>query len=137
MRKKPLILIQSETNPILMDQIVNEIGPRFHEIVISYSNKALNRYNVRPGRIFGNPRGKERYRILENVGNTIVYKDLNNDKTSYEKVDELLEAWNLLGISEISPLDSILEKIKKWLTPFLGGVLVAALIAWLTKKVGR
>ena len=137
MRKKPLILIQAETNPVLMDQIVNEIGPRFEEIVISYSRKALNRYNVRPGRIFGNPRGKERYRILENVGNTIVYKDLNTDKTSYEKVDELLEAWNLLGISEISPLDSILDKIKNWLTPFLGGVLVAALIAWLTKKVGR
>lgn len=135
--KKPIILAQAESNPVLMDQIVSEIGPRFEEIVLSYSRKALNRYNVRPGRIFGNPRGKERFRILDNVGNTIVYKDLNTDKVTYEKVDELLESWNLMGINEISPLDSILEKIKKLLTPFLGGVLVGALISWLTKKVGR
>lgn len=133
----PQILVQAETNPVIMNQIVEEIGPRFEEIVLSYSSKALNRYNVRPGRIFGNPRGKERYRVLENVGNTIVYKDLISNKVSYEKVDDLLETWNLLGITEISPLDTILQKLKSWLTPFLGVAIVTALIAWLTKKLGK
>ena len=133
----PKILVQAETNPIIMSQIVEEIGPRFEEIVLSYSSKALNRYNVRPGRIFGNPRGKERYRVLENVGNTIVYKDLVTNKVSYENVDDLLETWNLLGIAELSPLDTILQKLKSWLTPFLGAAIVTALIAWLTKKLGK
>lgn len=137
MKERPTILIQAENNPILMDQLVEEIGPRFEEIVLSYSSRALNRYNVRPGRIFGNPRSKERYRILELSGNRIVYKDLSNNKVSVDNVDELLESWNLQGITEISQLDTIIEKIKSWLTPFLGGAIVAALIAWLTKKLGR
>ena len=134
---KPSILIQAEYNPILMDQLVEEIGPRFEEIVLAYSSKALNRYNIRPGRIFGNPRGKERYRILEHVGNTVVYKDLLNDRVSYEKVDDLLEVWNLQGMTELSPLDRILEKVKSWLTPFLGAAIVTALITWLMNKLGR
>lgn len=137
MQQRPQILIQAESNPILMDQLVEEIGPRFEEIVLSYSSKALNRYNIRPGRIFGNPRSKERYRILENVGNTIVYKDLLSNKINYEKVDDLLEVWNLQGITELSPLDKILMQIKEWLTPFLGAAIVGALITWLMKKVGR
>ena len=95
--------------------------------------KALDRYNLRAGRIFGI--GNERYRIIELTGNVIVYKDLNKGKIEYEPVNELLKKWNLRGVFEISPVDAIIEKIKSWLTPFLGAVLVTALISWLIKKL--
>lgn len=133
----PLILVQAETNPVLVDQIVEDVGPRIKEIVESFSSKALNRYNVRPGRIFGNPRGKERYKVVDLVGSKIVYRDLSSNRTTYDDVDEILEAWNLQGIVEISPVSQILEKLKGWLTPFLGGAIVSALITWLMNKLGR
>lgn len=134
---RPLILVQAETNPILMDQIVEEVGPRIAEIVVSYSAKALNRYNVRPGRIFGNPRGKERFKVVDLIGPKIVWKDLLTNKTSYDDVDEVLEAWSLAGYQEISRIDQMLEKLKSWLTPFLGAAIVGALISWLINKLGR
>ena len=135
--QKPLILIQAETNPVILDQVVHEVGPRCLEVIESFSTKALNRYNVRPGRIFGNPRGKERYKVVDLVGSKIVWKNLQSDRTTYDDVDELLESWNLQGIVEISPIDRILEKLKQWLTPFLGGAIVGALISWLINKLGR
>jgi len=133
---RPLILIQAETNPVLLDLIIEEVGPRVKEIAESFSAKALNRYNVRPGRIFGNPRGKERFKVIDLVGTKIVWKDLQTDRTTYDDVDEILEAWSLQGYQEISRIDQIIEKVKSWLTPFLGGAIVAALIAWLMKKLG-
>ena len=134
---KPFILIQAETNPVLMSQIVEEVGPRFKEVVESYSTQALQRYNVRSGRIFGSKKGDERVRIIDIAGNVVVYKDLKTDRTEYKNIDDLLEVWNLKGFVEISPIDQILSKLKSWLTPFLGGALVAALISWLIKKLGR
>lgn len=134
---KPHILIQAETNPLLMNQIVKDVGPRILEVIEAYSTQSLNRYNLRPGRIFGKVRGDERYRILDVTSNSIVYKDLQSDRIEYKPVDELLEKWNLEGFVEISPIENILRKIKDWLTPFLGGVLVAALVSWLMKKLGR
>lgn len=131
--RKPHILIQAENNPILLNQIVEEVGPRIKQIIEAASIKALDRYNLRAGRIFGI--GNERYRIIELTGNVIVYKDLNKGKIEYEPVNELLKKWNLRGVFEISPVDAIIEKIKSWLTPFLGAVLVTALISWLIKKL--
>ena len=134
---RPLILIQAETNPIIMDQVIEDVGPRILEIVESFSAKALNRYNVRPGRIFGNPRGKERFKVVDLVGSKIVWKDLQTNRTTYDDVDEILEAWSLAGYQEISRIDQMLEKLKSWLTPFLGAVIVGALLSWLVNKLGR
>lgn len=131
--QKPYIIIQAENNPILMAQLIEEVGPRVQQIIEAASIRALDRYNLRPGRVFGI--GKDRYRIIELSGNVIVYKDLQKDKIEYEPVNELLKKWNLKGAVEISQIDAIFEKIKTWLTPFLGGVLVAALVSWLYKKL--
>lgn len=131
--KKPETLIQAENNPILLQQIIEEVGPRIQQIVEAASFKKLERYNLRVGRIFGI--GKDRYKIIELSGNVIVYKDLQKDKILYEPVNDLLEKWNLQNAVEISDIDHILEKIRTLLTPFLGVVLVAALLNWLTKKV--
>jgi len=130
---KPNILVLAENNPILLDQIVQEVAPRILTIIEASSIRALDRYNLRAGRVFGI--GSERYRIIELSGNVIVYKDLQKDKILYEPVNDLLHKWNLRGAVEISPVDAIIEKIKSWLTPFLGTVLVAALISWILKKL--
>ena len=131
--QKPNIIIQAENNPLILNQIIDEVGPRIAQIIISASIKSLDRYNLRAGRVFGI--GSERYRIIELSGNVVVYKDLQKDKINYEPVNELLEKWNLYGAVEISPVDAIIEKIKSWLTPFLGAVIVTALISWLMKKL--
>ena len=131
--QKPNIIVQAENNPILLQQIVEEVGPRIKEIIEAATIKALDRYNLRSGRVFGI--GSERYRIIELSGNVIVYKDLQKDKILYEPVNELLKKWNLRGAVEISPIDAIIEKVKSWLTPFLGAVLVTALVSWLLKKL--
>lgn len=133
---KPDILLQIENCPILTAQLADQVGPRVLQIIEAATVKPLQRYNIRPGRIFGNLRSKDRYKIIELSGNIVVYKDLTKDKISYEPIDRLLTRWNILNIVEISPIDTILEKIKSWLSPFLGTVLVAALIAWLMKKLG-
>ena len=131
--QKPDLIVQAETNPILMQQIIEEVGPRIKQIIEAATIKSLDRYNLRAGRVFGI--GNERYRIIELSGNVIVYKDLQKDKIMYEPVNELLTKWNLRGAVEISPIDAIIEKIKSWLTPFLGAVLVTALVSWLIKKL--
>ena len=131
--KKPHTLIQAENNPILLNQIIEEVGPRIYQIIETASIKSLDRYNLREGRVFGI--GQDRYKIVQLCGNVVVYKDFQKDKLLYEPVNELLTKWNLQGAVEISPVDAIIEKIKSWLTPFLGAVLVAALISWLIKKL--
>jgi hypothetical protein len=131
--QKPDLIIQAESNPILMQQLIEEVGPRIKQIIEAATIKSLDRYNLRAGRVFGI--GNERYRIIELSGNVIVYKDLQKDKIMYEPVNELLTKWNLRGAVEISPIDAIIEKIKTWLTPFLGAVLVTALVSWLLKKL--
>ena len=135
--QKPLIIAQAETNPIIANQIIEEVGPKIQTMILAYSTKALNRYSLKPGRIFGQKNGVGRYRIIELSGNVIVYKDLNQDKIEYKGITQLLEDWNAQNIVEIVPVDTILQKIKTLLTPFLGGVLVAGLLSWLLKKLGR
>ena len=131
--EKPTIIIQAENNPIILKQVIEAVGPRVQQIIESASMKALDRYNLRPGRVFGI--GKDRFRIIELTGNVIVYKDLQRDRIEYEPVDELLKKWNLRGAFEVTQLDSIFEQLKTWLTPFLGAVMVTALISWLMKKL--
>lgn len=134
--RKPDILLKIENNPILVAQVVEDVGPRVQQIIEAAITQPLQRYNLRPGRIFGTPNGKDRFKVTDLAGNVIVYKDLKKDKMFYENIDTLLAKWNMFHVVEISPVDAILEKIKGWLTPFLGAVLVAALISWLMKKLG-
>lgn len=117
------------------NDLISLYGARLEQIVLAASIRSLNRYNLRDGRIFGKPHTDERYRILELSGNTIYYKDLNKNKVERRHVDELLELWDKLGVVEISPLEEVLDMIKKMLTPFIGGALVGALISWLTAKM--
>jgi hypothetical protein len=134
---KPREIDYAAKSPALASVLIEEAGPRILEIIEAARAKPLNRYNVRPGRIFGKLRGKERYRIIELTGNTIIYKDLTKQRVEYEDVDILLELWNLEGVVEISPVDEVLAIIKKWLTPILGPVLIGALLSWVLNKVGR
>ena len=134
---KPREIEYASQNPALAQVLVEEAGSRILEIVEAARAKPLNRYNVRPGRIFGLLKGKERYRIIDITGNTIIYKDLAKQRVEYEDIDSLLELWNVAGIVEISPVDEVLAIIKKWLSPILGPVLVGALLSWILNKVGR
>lgn len=134
---KPREIEYASQNPALAKVLVEEAGSRILEIVEGARAKPLNRYNVRPGRIFGKLKGKERFRIIDITGNTVIYKDLTKQRVEYENIDNLLELWNLEGVVEISPVDDVLAVIKKWLTPLLGPVLVGALLSWVIDKVGR
>lgn len=137
MLTKPKILVYAEKNPILMGDVISETGDRIFKMVEAATVLPLSRYNLRSGRIFGIIHNNQRFKIVELVGGTVVYKDLNKDKIFYAPVDDVLQKWNLMGVVEISGVDAILEKIKSVLTPFLGGVLVAALLSWLLKKLGK
>ena len=123
-------------DPRILAHAIHSSGPRLLEIVEAARAKPLIRYNLRPGRLFGNIKGNERYKVLELSGNTVFFKDVTKDKVDYVNVDKLLELWNLKGIVEISPIDEIINTLKKYLTPFLGGLLVSGLISWLMKKLG-
>jgi hypothetical protein len=98
----------------------------------------LNLLSIAHGvaRLFGNIKSNERYKVLDLTGNTVFIKDIAKEKVDYVNVDKLLEIWNLKGIVEISPIDEIINTLKKYLTPFLGGLLVSGLISWLMKKLG-
>ena len=135
---KPHILVVAETNPVVRQQVIEEVGPRLLEIVTTASwKRALDRYSIKRGRIFGNPRdSKERYRILDVFGNSVSYRDLKKERNYSKQIDELLEWWFKDGIIEISPIDDILKKLKEYLTPLLGIGMVSGLISWLLKKLG-
>lgn len=136
MNVKPHILVLAETDASVLAGVIEAVGPRALELVTAARFEPLNRYKMKPGRIFGIPKSKERWKIVELSGNIVVYKDLLSGKMAYTNVNTLLEKWNLQGVMEITQIDAILAKIKEFLTPFLGGVIVAGLISWLLKKVG-
>lgn len=115
---------------------VAQQGPKILELVEASRAVPLSRYTLRSGKIYGKPGSKERYKIIELSGNTIIYKDLQNYHVEYVDVEDLLEFWNKSGIVEISPLDNILQWLKQHLAPLLGPVLVAALISWILSKTG-
>ena len=128
-------LVLANQNPILAEAIVLQCGPRILEIVEAARAKPLNRYNLHEGRIFGVLHGKERYKIIRVSGNTIVYKNLIKMEIESSNIDKLVELWNLKGVVEISPVDEIISKIKKWLEPLLGTTVMSLLIGWLLSKL--
>lgn len=101
------------------------------------ANKALNRYSLRPGKQFGKAFQKERYKVLELVGNTVYYKEIHSGKVKHEKVDILLESWHNKGFMEISEVEEIMEAVKNALSPFLAGAILSALMMWLKPKLGN
>lgn len=131
----PKWVIEAQNNPTVCNGFVEVVGPRVLELVEAAKYVRLNRYKLRPGKLYGNPRNKERFKVIELSGNTVVYKDLVTNKITYDKVDDLLENWNLSGYMEISNIDVLLERVKEYLTPFLGGVIVSALISWIMKRL--
>jgi hypothetical protein len=128
-------IMLANINCTVANAIVEDVGPRLVEVIEASRSKALNRYNIKESRIFGRPGTQERYRILRISGNNIVYKDLHRDRVDYADVDVLVERWNNAGVVEITPVDSILDRIKKLLEPLLGIALTAALISWLLNKL--
>lgn len=98
--------------------------------------QAINRYHLREGKIYGDPRDTNvRFKIIRISGDNIVYKNLKTNRVDYEDVNDLLETWNKKGYKEISNVDSVLALIKKQLTPILGTALVALLITWISGKL--
>jgi hypothetical protein len=126
-----------ESNPYLLEEFVEETGKQMLQSVEAAAYRPLNRYSVLPGKFFGpkNPKSKDRFKILELSGNIVGVKDLTRNKTTYENIDTLLDQWNELGYVEITTWDRVLDVIKRYLTPFLGPVVVSALLAWLIKKL--
>lgn len=114
---------------------VEELGELTLNLVFASSNP-LNRYSVREGRIYGSPSNtRDRYRIVDVSGDRIVYRDLKDHSVRSGEITKILEDWNKRGVKEVSDTNKILEWINKNLSPLLGGVLVAALIAWLQGKL--
>ena len=126
---------QKVTATVSFDDFIDTHGEEIYHRVLAASAEVLNRYNLRPGRIFGKGNGTERYKVIELSGNTVYYKNLGKDRVEYKKVDALLSLWNDQGIVEITYIDEILDFIKKNLTPFLGGAMIGALISWLIGKL--
>lgn len=114
---------------------VDEIGEDTLNVVFASMSRGLNRYTLNPGKIYGNNTGSKRYKILKLVGDTIYYKDLNNQKVESEDVDKLLIKWHDTGIQEIAFVDEIVEQVKKYLGPLLGPFVMGGLIAWLMGKL--
>ena len=126
-------LVLGSMSPVIMEQWFEESS--VDKLVLAAVAKPLNRYSFRVDKIYGKLHGKERYKILDISSNSIVYKDILKFRVEYADIDDLLQAWNAEGIVEISNIDSILEVIKKYLSPVLGGFLVGALISWLLEKL--
>ena len=67
--------------------------------------------------------------------NVVVYRNLRTGHSESADLEELLEWWNDAGYVEITRWDDILAVIKKYLTPFLGSVIVGALVTWLLGRL--
>lgn len=125
-----------DQDPELLGDFVDRLGPEVYTIVLASAFKPLNRYNIRPGRIFGKQNDpKVRYRISELAGNVVVVKNMETGKNQYSDLETLLDWWNDERLVEITHIDEVLSVIKKYLTPFLGSFVVGALITWLLGKL--
>ena len=130
------VLAGLERDQEALAEFVDCIGPEVLHVVEAAAYKNLNRYNLRPGRFFGkkdNP--EERFRVAELAGNVVVYRNLRTGHSESADLEELLEWWNDAGYVEITRWDDILAVIKKYLTPFLGSVIVGALVTWLLGRL--
>jgi hypothetical protein len=114
---------------------VNKIGEDTLNVVFAAMSNGLNRYTINTGKIYGNNTGSKRYKILKLSGDTVYYKDLNNQKVEAEDVDKLLAKWYDTGVQEIAFIDEIIEQIRKYLGPLLGPFVMGGLIAWLMGKL--
>jgi hypothetical protein len=98
----------------------------------------LNRYSILPGKTFAaSPKSKEKYKILRLVANDVIVQNLKTQKVQTVQIDVLLKEWASQGFQEISLLGDIIDTIKSVLGPVLGVFLTAALISWITEKLGR
>ncbi len=114
---------------------VNKIGEDTLNVVFASMTKGINRYTLNAGKIFGNSNGSKRFKILKLTGDTVYYKDLNNQKVLSKDVDLLLPEWYEQGVQEIAFIDEIMDQVKKYLGPLLGPFIMGGLIAWLSNKL--
>lgn len=128
-------LTLASLSPVILESTFEESG--VESIILAAVAKPLNRYSFRVGKIYGKLPGKDRYKILDISGDSIVYRDVLKFKVEYAKIDDLLKAWNSAGVVEISNWDEVLEIIKKYLSPLLGSFLAGILITWLLEKLGK
>lgn len=128
-------IVLASKSPVLLDKMVQQCGPELLEKATAAQYKPLNRYSLKSGRLFGSPGSNVRYKIVDLAGNSVVYKNLLNGRVEYAKVEELLHSWETQKVVEITPLQELFDSIKKMLTPFLGAVLVGALLNWLSDKL--
>lgn len=123
-------------DPEIAEDFIERLGSQVLYVVEASVFKPFNRYNLRPGRIFGKKNDpKTRYRISELAGHVVVIKNLETGRNQYYDLDSLIDWWNDEKYVEITHLDEILETIRKYLTPFLGTVLITALINWLMGRL--
>lgn len=100
--------------------------------------QALNRYSILPGKTFAaSAKSKEKYKVLRLVANDVIVQNLKTQKVQTIQIDVLLKEWAAQGFQEISLLGDIIDTIKNILGPVLGVFLTAALISWITEKLGR
>lgn len=114
--------------------ILEQLGEGTLQLMCAYGS-SLNRYSVRPGKIYGKPSGRERYKILQISGDLVFFKEITSGRTDRMDIDELMKKWSRQGIQEITFLDDIIQFIKKHLGPLLGPTLVGALVGWLMQKL--
>jgi len=124
------------SDTVLRNVIINELGQNILPTALAAKIQPLDRYSVRKDKIFGDPSGKERFRITEIAGNSIFYRNLNTRQLKEANINDLLESWVKKGFVELSPIDEIINWIKSTLTTFLGSFLTGALIAWIWEKLG-
>jgi len=100
--------------------------------------QALHRYSILPGKTFAaSAKSKEKYKVLRLVANDVIVQNLKTQKVQTIQIDVLLKEWAAQGFQEISLLGDIIDTIKNILGPVLGVFLTAALISWITEKLGR
>lgn len=117
------------------DTHINNAGNNALNVVFASMSSGINRYTINIGKIYGNNTGSKRYKIIKLSGDTVYYKDLNNQKVESDDVDKLLVKWHNNGIQEIAFIDEIIEQVKKYLGPLLGPFIMGGLISWLVGKL--
>ena len=131
---KALADLYDKGDESLKSSIVEQLGNGTLNLVFAYGS-GLSRYAVRPGKLYGKPNGRERYKILQLSGDLVFFKDLSSGRTDRMDIDELMTYWTRQGVQEITFLDEIYDFIKKHLGPMLGPTLLGALLAWLNQKL--
>lgn len=131
---KTLASLYEDGDESVRSSILEQLGSGTLNLVFAYGSN-LNRYAVRPGKLYGKPNGRERYKILQLSGDLVFFKDLASGRTDRMDIDELMDLWTRQGVQEITFLDEIYDFIKKTLGPLLGPTLLGALLAWLNQKL--